>query len=401
MSTIPQQLLSDHPETNLQYQLIVRQQPVRARLCSFKEKVDRRPVDPPPIVQLICPNATHDNYLQDPSFFLYATLATPDGQDFHFSHGNRTTAGSVVQSLHKLKDINDQYGGFFIFADISVRHEGQFKLKFTLFRINQNTVQRLAAVYSDVFTVHSPKNFPGMSESSVLTRCFSDQGVRIRVRKEARSSVSAKRRRVAATTDGGREHSDDTPCTTPRCEAAAPITPLPAQFQYDFSEGTSRQHAATRPPAIPSPLPSPAPPTAGVYSSPMPPPLRLQGVSSSSHAMSMRNLLVSEDKEQCAPPTYPPRPAPPLASLSAPNILAQPSSIQLPSISILAPLEETPPRYFLSSPPTPHIPPSDQQTLQAYHQHIVRPSSSEPTTSDRSADRRTDNNIQSGFPHRM
>lgn len=211
----------------------------------------------------------------------------------------------------------------------------------------------------------------------------------------------SKRRRVAATTDGGREHSDDTPCTTPRCEAAAPITPLPAQFQYDFSEGTSRQHAATRPPAIPSPLSSPAPPTAGVYSSPMPPPLRLQGVSSSSHAMSMRNLLVSEDKEQCAPPTYPPRPAPPLASLSAPNILAQPSSIQLPSISILAPLEETPPRYFLSSPPTPHIPPSDQQTLHAYHQHIVRPSSSEPTTSDRSADRRTDNNIQSGFPHRM
>lgn len=103
------------------------------------------------LISLFC----SQSYLHDPYFFLYATLATTDGEDLHFTNGTRTTAGSVVQSLHKLKDIDDkgnvippktkehtlylwssfQDGGFFIFADISVRHEGFFKLKFTLFKI--------------------------------------------------------------------------------------------------------------------------------------------------------------------------------------------------------------------------------------------------------------------------
>ncbi|POG57577.1 velvet factor, partial [Rhizophagus irregularis DAOM 181602=DAOM 197198] len=34
------------------YTLIVSQQPLRARMCGFGEK-DRRPIDPPPIVQLV------------------------------------------------------------------------------------------------------------------------------------------------------------------------------------------------------------------------------------------------------------------------------------------------------------------------------------------------------------
>ncbi|KAI7876564.1 hypothetical protein K492DRAFT_172389 [Lichtheimia hyalospora FSU 10163] len=178
-------------------ELVVRQQPVKARLCSFKEKVDRRPVDPPPIVQLICRDPDDQSYLHDPYFFLYATLATTDGQDLHFMNGTRTTAGSVVQSLHKLKDIDDKDGGFFIFADISVRHEGFFKLKFTLFKIIETHVYRLCSAFSDAFQVYSPKTFPGMSESTFLTRCFSDQGVRIRIRKETRTpSNHTKRRRT-------------------------------------------------------------------------------------------------------------------------------------------------------------------------------------------------------------
>ncbi|KAI9314582.1 velvet factor-domain-containing protein [Dichotomocladium elegans] len=106
-------------------------------------------------------------------------------------------AGSVVQSLHKLKDVDDKDGGFFIFADISVRHEGHFKLKFTLFRIVENDVYRLCSVVSNAFQVYSPKTFPGMSESTFLTRCFSDQGVRIRIRKEIRTPITnVKRRRT-------------------------------------------------------------------------------------------------------------------------------------------------------------------------------------------------------------
>lgn len=37
---------------NSTYELVVCQQPLHARMCGFGEK-DRRPIDPPPIVQLI------------------------------------------------------------------------------------------------------------------------------------------------------------------------------------------------------------------------------------------------------------------------------------------------------------------------------------------------------------
>ncbi|KAL0096216.1 hypothetical protein J3Q64DRAFT_1706788 [Phycomyces blakesleeanus] len=185
-------------QENIKYRLVVRQQPRKARLCSFKEKVDRRPLDPPPIIQLVSLSGNHENHYTNPHVFLYATLATPEAQkDLNFVNGTRTTAGSMVQSLHKLKDIDDRDGGFFVFADVSVRLEGFFKLRFTLFEISGTHVHRLCSVLSDTFQVYSPKTFPGMSESTFLTRSFSDQGVRIRIRKETRvPHVLTKRRRT-------------------------------------------------------------------------------------------------------------------------------------------------------------------------------------------------------------
>ncbi|CAO3688776.1 unnamed protein product [Rhizopus stolonifer] len=44
----------------------------------------------------------------------------------------------------------------------------------------------MCSVISETFQVYSPKSFPGMSESTDITRLFSEQGVRIRIRKEAR-----------------------------------------------------------------------------------------------------------------------------------------------------------------------------------------------------------------------
>ncbi|KAI8898308.1 hypothetical protein BC833DRAFT_590360 [Globomyces pollinis-pini] len=35
---------------NFEYRLKVRQQPKHSRMCGFGEKVDRRPIDPPPII---------------------------------------------------------------------------------------------------------------------------------------------------------------------------------------------------------------------------------------------------------------------------------------------------------------------------------------------------------------
>ncbi|KAI7872058.1 velvet factor-domain-containing protein [Spinellus fusiger] len=178
------------------YHIVVRQEPKKARLCSFKEKVDRRPIDPPPILQLAFTSPTHDpTLLYNPYLFVYATLTNPEDEtDLDFMNGNRTTAGQMVQSLHKLKDVDNKDGGFFVFADISVRLEGFYKLKFTLFEMKGCIVHRLSSVMSETFQVYSPKAFPGMSESTFLTRSFSDQGVRVRIRKEARGTDNGKRR---------------------------------------------------------------------------------------------------------------------------------------------------------------------------------------------------------------
>ncbi|CAO3629178.1 unnamed protein product [Cunninghamella blakesleeana] len=176
-------------QVNSKYTLKIRQQPLKARLCSFKDKVDRRPLDPPPIVQLITDAVDESNYSK---YFLYATLASKDdSEDITFLDNSRTTAGDVVQSLYRLRDINNNDGVFFIFSDISIRMEGFFRLRFTLFEIIGSYAQSKSSVLSDVFQVYSPKSFPGMSESTFLTRLFSEQGVRVRIRKETRSSPSS------------------------------------------------------------------------------------------------------------------------------------------------------------------------------------------------------------------
>ncbi|KAI9487308.1 MAG: velvet factor-domain-containing protein [Benjaminiella poitrasii] len=168
------------------YTLTIRQQPKKARQCSFKDKVDRRPIDPPPIVQLHeTGSISFNDYRNSSNFFLHATLADAmNNNDIHYFNGLQTTTGSVAQTLYKLRDLDNIEGAFFVFADISIRIEGVFKLKFTLYKINDsNDVVKICQAFSSPFQVFSPKTFPGMSGSTELTRLFSEQGMRIRTRK--------------------------------------------------------------------------------------------------------------------------------------------------------------------------------------------------------------------------
>lgn len=58
-------------------------------------------------------------------------------------------------------------------------------------------------VQSDMFTVHPARNFPGMGESSYLTRAFSEQGIRLKIRKDPRSRL---RKRGPASDDYSPRH---------------------------------------------------------------------------------------------------------------------------------------------------------------------------------------------------
>lgn len=50
--------------------------------------------------------------------------------------------------------------------------------------LNTGKAPVLALCYSDVFTVYSAKKFPGVVESTPLSKCFATQGVKIPIRKD-------------------------------------------------------------------------------------------------------------------------------------------------------------------------------------------------------------------------
>ncbi|KAF3207596.1 hypothetical protein TWF191_000985 [Orbilia oligospora] len=120
---------------------------------------------------------------------LYPATETPKDNTGASSSYNQALAGTLVSSLHRLKDIDNTDGGFFVFGDLSVKVEGQFRLRFSLFEISSSEVHYIKSITSAPFTVYPMKNFPGMSESTFLSRSFGDQGVRLRIRKEPRTLV--------------------------------------------------------------------------------------------------------------------------------------------------------------------------------------------------------------------
>lgn len=51
-------------------------------------------------------------------------------------------------------------------------------------RVNQGKAPVLAQCFSDPFQVYSAKKFPGVCESTNLSKCFATQGIKIPIRKE-------------------------------------------------------------------------------------------------------------------------------------------------------------------------------------------------------------------------
>ena len=120
-----------------------------------------------------------------PYFFITCNLVQPPESTAPQPQSN-ALVGTVVSSLHRLKNTDNKEGAFFVFGDLSVRPEGQFALQFNLYEIRDQWAVHLRSILSEKFTVQGPKVFPGLNESTPLTRSFSEQGVRLRVRKEPR-----------------------------------------------------------------------------------------------------------------------------------------------------------------------------------------------------------------------
>lgn len=123
--------------------------------------------------------------------------------------------------------------GYFIFPDLSVRHEGMYRLSFSLFEELKETkdgdnepdgsprakdklmnsvamapkahVHFRLEVKSTPFAVYSAKKFPGLSESTPLSRTVAEQGCRVRIRRDVRM------RRRDKPSDGYQDFEDENP----------------------------------------------------------------------------------------------------------------------------------------------------------------------------------------------
>ena len=110
--------------------LQVRQQPIEALVTVKGKEKFRKPVDPPPIVELKLTNGADpsNTFLQNPYIFVSVSLYKPDRDEPVEFTPNDSLAGTLVSSLHRLKDIDNKDGGFFVFGDISVKIQGSFNL---------------------------------------------------------------------------------------------------------------------------------------------------------------------------------------------------------------------------------------------------------------------------------
>lgn len=147
------------------------------------------------------------------NFFLFTTLeiARP------IAHGRMqppmpqvpVLTGMPVSGMAYLDRPN--LAGYFIFPDLSVRHEGRYRLSFNLYEETRHAKDADAEpsteevkpqipvagspdssfhwrleVKSTEFTVFSAKKFPGLHESTGLSKMVADQGCRVRIRRDVR-----------------------------------------------------------------------------------------------------------------------------------------------------------------------------------------------------------------------
>ncbi|SNX86254.1 uncharacterized protein MEPE_04963 [Melanopsichium pennsylvanicum] len=234
--------LPNHSDGNRIYMLTIRQQPQQGRLCGMGSK-DKRPLDPLPILQLRvlkqdgtddedrhtatqkasdCPENhladssrfyTRNGYLRSyensPNLILQVSLRKEDPNTRTHSESvlveapdalfpwTRMLEGRLVATANVARDLDGSRACFFIFPDLSIRQEGQFRLAFKLLTLGSSSLPSpdattsaeghvLAEALTEPFSVYSPRRFPGMTESTDLAKCLARQGIQVPVRHEGR-----------------------------------------------------------------------------------------------------------------------------------------------------------------------------------------------------------------------
>ncbi|KAF9154496.1 hypothetical protein BG015_000783 [Linnemannia schmuckeri] len=142
---------------------------------------------------------------QDPLFVLHVSLWSHDGTEVRNMIATpgqsdppkltRILMGSLVVSPILLNNPEGIPGWYFSFPDLSIRTEGTYTLKFSLMRFGScdfsssedgQASMLVAEEISEPFQVFSAKKFPGMTESTELSKAFAKQGLKIPIRNDLR-----------------------------------------------------------------------------------------------------------------------------------------------------------------------------------------------------------------------
>lgn len=158
--------------------------------------------------------------------------------------------------------------GYFIFPDLSVRHEGKYRLSFSLYEELKDAkdndksedpsrspspgdahVTHRLEVKSRPFMVYSAKKFPGLTESTSLSRIVAEQGCRVRIRRDVRMRRRDNKK-------GGPDW-DDYEEATAEARARVSATPDPSGYApHPFMDPIGRPRSASNAShhSLPNPL---------------------------------------------------------------------------------------------------------------------------------------------------
>ncbi|KAK5123988.1 hypothetical protein LTR85_002185 [Meristemomyces frigidus] len=144
------------------------------------------------------PYAAHGGYYGQPGYPPpQAAQYVPPAPTSSNTMFTRNLIGSLTVNASKLSDTSGKCGFWFVLQDLSVRTEGFFRLKMNFIDVgngpstanglNKGRAPVLAWVFSEKFQVYSAKKFPGVIESTPLSKCFAGQGIKIPIRKDVKS----------------------------------------------------------------------------------------------------------------------------------------------------------------------------------------------------------------------
>jgi hypothetical protein len=198
------------PGAETEFKISIRQQPVCARTCRFGEK-DRRPIDPPPVIQLAelkGPSSPDDLN----SLIIQTTIYNEEGTEHRGII--RTTIGAtaglgsaeelIVQPEEKharvlmgnhfggyqdLEDENGKRGLFVMVPDPSIQVEGRYRLKFDLLRVflPPEAAPRPSQIMSQRYLRRIRRQkLPSVIQSTELTLAFQRQGIKVAILTEER-----------------------------------------------------------------------------------------------------------------------------------------------------------------------------------------------------------------------